>query len=125
MQTDCPSLADQGGLTKVSGLTGWLAGWLASGLWARTGRGFCKEAEAVSRLGTVQYAGGEGGGGAGGAGSGGSLRLSESIVTKSGHANGCSSRGSGSQESIRKRRAGLADETGRAAGPGSQEPWGC
>lgn len=49
MQTDCPSLADQGGLTKAGGFTGWPAGEWALG--TRTERGFCEKAEAVSRLG--------------------------------------------------------------------------
>lgn len=49
MQTDCPSLADQGGLTKEGGFTGWPAGEWALG--TRAGRGFCEKAEAVSRLG--------------------------------------------------------------------------
>lgn len=134
MQTDCPSLADQGGLTKAGGFSGWPAGEWALG--TRTGRGFCEKAEAVSRIGRVRarrrrrrvvllvaaaacacacaaWVWGI------------ALRQSESIVAKSGHANGRPSRGLGSQESIRKRRAGLAGETGRAAEPGSQVPWGC
>lgn len=53
MQTDCPSLADQGGLTKAGGFTGWPAGEWALG--TRTGRGFCEKAEAVSRLGRAGY----------------------------------------------------------------------
>lgn len=53
------------------------------------------------------------------------LRQFESIVAKSGRPDGRPSRGLGSQESIRKRRAGLAVETGRAGEPGSQVPWGC
>lgn len=53
------------------------------------------------------------------------LRQFESIVAKSGLANERPSRGLGSQESIRKRRAGLAGKTGRAGEPGSQVPWGC
>lgn len=52
MQTDCPSLADQGGLTKAGGFSGWPAGEWALG--TRTGRGFWEKAEAVSRLGRVR-----------------------------------------------------------------------
>lgn len=57
MQTDCPSLADQGGLTKVGGFAAGRLGWLAGG-WAfghEPGAAFCEKAEAVLRLGTVRW----------------------------------------------------------------------